>query len=433
MLCSKYWCMKKRIFPFIPLKKPFSSNNIYALSHRYSGITGELMLTDIFVGPIYYQRLRHMVNDKAQVRATGPIDPVTKQPVKGRQRYGGIRLGEMERDSLLAHGCSFLIHERLCRSSDYTIAHVCKQCGSIVSNVPRKQQQYSLYENEDDSGKANASNLNFRTLAKQQELKAKRQHHTLEQYCPGCTRQNRLDDKSAADVRCDEVGVPQIFKQLAFEMASFGLRMSLKLNDAPADSFAAHAEKGKDGFAEVESYRRWKAADGDERKGLGARDLPVVPEILERDGGSGLKDPTQCIEGNRGRVAAKTFRKDNKEYKADNEKYFKKEAKRFDANDKVIKELQSQAFSNPAEKQALLDKLKLSEAEKNAIWEKLDRVNNGKKNVSFHRSLGCPLPDEELEVVSRVAARNLSTSAEDKNGDKLVGRMFNQDEMRDVD
>ena len=76
------------------------------------------------MGIVYYQRLRHMVSDKSQVRGTGPVHPLTQQPVKGRKRHGGIRLGEMERDSLLAHGISFLLHDRLVICSDSHPARV---------------------------------------------------------------------------------------------------------------------------------------------------------------------------------------------------------------------------------------------------------------------------------------------------------------------
>lgn len=74
-----------------------------------------------------------MVNDKFQARTTGPIDSRTHQPVKGRKREGGIRLGEMERDSLIAHGTPCLIQDRLLNNSDKTSEYICSKCGSLVS------------------------------------------------------------------------------------------------------------------------------------------------------------------------------------------------------------------------------------------------------------------------------------------------------------
>lgn len=102
----------------------------------YSGITGEEFAADIYMGLCYYQRLRHMVNDKFQVRTTGPIVPTTGQPVKGRKRHGGIRVGEMEKDALLAHGTAFLLQDRLINCSDYTKSWICKPCGSFLSVQP---------------------------------------------------------------------------------------------------------------------------------------------------------------------------------------------------------------------------------------------------------------------------------------------------------
>eukprot|EP00123_Amoebidium_parasiticum_P011568 comp20793_c0_seq1/m.27332 comp20793_c0_seq1/g.27332 ORF comp20793_c0_seq1/g.27332 comp20793_c0_seq1/m.27332 type:complete len:1123 (-) comp20793_c0_seq1:450-3818(-) len=107
----------------------------YGNERMYSGITGTELEVDIFIGVVYYQRLRHMVSDKFQVRTTGPIDPKTRQPVKGRKRAGGIRLGEMERDSLLAHGTAYLLHDRLFNCSDASTCHVCTSCGSILSSI----------------------------------------------------------------------------------------------------------------------------------------------------------------------------------------------------------------------------------------------------------------------------------------------------------
>lgn len=107
--------------------------NYYGNEPMYSGITGQEFAADIYIGVVYYQRLRHMVLDKFQVRTTGPVDPVTRQPVKGRKRAGGIRFGEMERDALIAHGTSFLLQDRLMNCSDYSTAWVCRTCGSLIS------------------------------------------------------------------------------------------------------------------------------------------------------------------------------------------------------------------------------------------------------------------------------------------------------------
>jgi DNA-directed RNA polymerase I subunit RPA2 len=112
--------------------------NYYGNERVYSGVNGQELEADIFVGNIYYQRLRHMVSDKYQVRTTGPIDAVTHQPVKGRKRAGGIRFGEMERDSLIAHGTAFLLQDRLLNCSDRSECHICIKCGSIISPVLEK-------------------------------------------------------------------------------------------------------------------------------------------------------------------------------------------------------------------------------------------------------------------------------------------------------
>ncbi len=109
--------------------------NYYGNEPMYSGIDGAEMRADIYIGCVYYQRLRHMVSDKFQVRTTGPVHNLTHQPVKGRKRAGGIRFGEMERDSLLAHGVSFLLQDRLMNCSDYSQSYVCTACGSILSPI----------------------------------------------------------------------------------------------------------------------------------------------------------------------------------------------------------------------------------------------------------------------------------------------------------
>ncbi|XP_001606574.2 DNA-directed RNA polymerase I subunit RPA2 [Nasonia vitripennis] len=109
--------------------------NYYGTERIYSGIDGREMTADIFFGVVHYQRLRHMVSDKWQVRSTGPIDVLTRQPIKGRRRGGGVRFGEMERDSLISHGCSFLLQDRLFHCSDKTTTLVCKKCGTLLGPV----------------------------------------------------------------------------------------------------------------------------------------------------------------------------------------------------------------------------------------------------------------------------------------------------------
>ena len=109
--------------------------NSFGLERMYSGLSGLVFEAEIFIGPIYYQRLRHMVADKYQVRTTGPINPLTHQPVHGRKRLGGMRFGEMERDCLLSHGTSFLLKDRLMNCSDKALLYACVKCGSVITSL----------------------------------------------------------------------------------------------------------------------------------------------------------------------------------------------------------------------------------------------------------------------------------------------------------
>src|SRR3989344_4187189 len=96
----------------------------------YNGQTGEAFEVKIFIGDMYYLRLKHMVANKIHSRARGPIQLLTRQPTEGRAKEGGLRLGEMEKDTFVAHGASLLLKERF--DSDRTRVPVCEQCGLIA-------------------------------------------------------------------------------------------------------------------------------------------------------------------------------------------------------------------------------------------------------------------------------------------------------------
>jgi DNA-directed RNA polymerase II subunit RPB2 len=103
----------------------------------YNSRTGEQIKTSIFIGPTYYQRLKHMVCDKIHSRnSNGPVVLLTRQPAEGRARDGGLRLGEMEVECNWAHGTSQFLKERFVECSDNYRSFVCKRCGNIANVNP---------------------------------------------------------------------------------------------------------------------------------------------------------------------------------------------------------------------------------------------------------------------------------------------------------
>jgi len=119
------------------------------LEVMYHGHTGRKLQAQVYLGPTYYQRLKHMVDDKIHSRARGPVQILTRQPVEGRSRDGGLRFGEMERDCMISHGIAAFLKERLFDASDAYRLHVCDICGlTAIANLKKQSFECRACKNK---------------------------------------------------------------------------------------------------------------------------------------------------------------------------------------------------------------------------------------------------------------------------------------------
>uniref|UniRef100_A0A7S2WG72 DNA-directed RNA polymerase subunit beta n=2 Tax=Rhizochromulina marina TaxID=1034831 RepID=A0A7S2WG72_9STRA len=148
-LLSKVACLRGfegDATPFMPVTVQDIAEQLHKKGYQQygneamnSGHTGKPLHAKVFLGPTFYQRLKHLVDDKIHSRARGPVAMLTRQPMEGRAREGGLRMGEMERDCLVAHGTSAFLFDRFYEHSDAYRIHICESCGYMAKANLTKQ------------------------------------------------------------------------------------------------------------------------------------------------------------------------------------------------------------------------------------------------------------------------------------------------------
>jgi DNA-directed RNA polymerase I subunit RPA2 len=182
--------------------------NYYGSEALYSGLSGCVLQADLYIGVVYYQRLRHMVSDKYQVRSTGPTNSLTRQPIKGRKKGGGIRLGEMERDSLLSHGTAFLLQDRLLNCSDRDVAYVCCRCGDMLMPTTERSTIQTTGQCASDAVNKPKLRLFCRT--------------------PSCIAANKSSEGN--DDAVEPVVLPYVYRYLVNELAGMNVKLKMEVN-----------------------------------------------------------------------------------------------------------------------------------------------------------------------------------------------------------
>ena len=167
-------------------KYGFDRNGV---EEMYNGMTGQKLRSKIFICPTYYQRLKHMVKDKIHARAKGPRTLLTRQPPEGRSRDGGLRFGEMERDSIIAHGMALFLKERTMETADAYETWICDKCGFFARRMLK--HNYKSYSSQNDIF-----------------------------YCPACN--NKTD--------VSKIRIPYAFKLLIQELMSINIATRIRVN-----------------------------------------------------------------------------------------------------------------------------------------------------------------------------------------------------------